>query len=367
MASTNMRLENLVLEMASTLKQKMGARHELWGKDTAVFVATDDGSIVAIDNEIHLGSASEMALSLVASQNVPIAEGDVVVSNDPYLGSAHVQDFYTVTPVYHRGRPMAFLAAKAHLPDCGGDVQGGFNPRADEIWAEGVRITPLKIYRDGRLDASAFNMILLNTRTPDALRLGLEAMLAAVESGKKTLQSVLQSSGEETLLKTFKAAASDTADGLRQTVRTWPAGEYVGTCLVRDERIKANALRVEVTLKIKGSAIEIDLSRNTAQLRQPYNSPRGNTLSFALMPFFPLLPSGTAANGGIWKVIQVKSNKGTVVDPVLPAPTAFSPFHVGREIATCVRSALDKCLSQEEKQRVDKRLPSLVSWHPQGD
>lgn len=363
----NMRLENLVLEMASTLKEKMGTLHKRWGKDTAVFVATGEATVAAIDNELHFGSASEMVLSLLGSQGIPIVEGDVIVSNDPYLGSPHVQDFYILGPVYHRGRPVAFLGAKTHLADVGGDVQGGFNPRADEVWAEGVRFTPLKICRGGRIDTYSFNMILLNTRAPDSLRVGLEAMLAAFESGKQGVHAVLEASGEETLLEKFGAAVADTANRLRGTVSKWPAGEYPGTCPVQNERIKARDLRIESKLKIEAGRIEIDFSPNTAQLREPYNSSRGNTLSFALMPFLPLLPSGTAINGGIWKVINIKSKKGTIVDPILPAPTAFSPFHPGREIAGSVRSAMEHFLSGEEKARVDRKLSSLVSYHPQAD
>lgn len=362
----SMRLENVVSEMAFVLKERMGARYNRWVKDTAVFVVTSDGTIAAINNELHFGSASEMVFSLLAPQGIPIEQGDVIVSNDPYLGSSHVQDFYILSPVHHQAKPILFLGAKAHLPDVGGDVQGGFNLRAEEIWAEGVRFTPLLVCREGRTDTCALNMILLNSRTPDLLRLGLESMIAAVGAGKKNIQSLIEVSGAQGLLGEAEEVVTDTENGLRETVSNWPNGEYLGDCLVHNGNIKAKGLRVETKLKIKGDEIEIDFSMNTSQLREPYNSPRGNTLSFALIPFFPLLHSGIAINGGIWKVITVKTNKGTLVDPVLPAPTSFSPFHVGREISTSVKSSIEKFLPGEEKERLDRRVTSLISWHPTG-
>ena len=365
MASINMHLENLISEMAFALKEKMGARHQRWAKDTAVFVAADDGTLAAIDNELHFGSASEMTSSLLGPQGIAIGDGDIVACNDPYLGSAHVQDFYVLSPVYHLGRTVALLGAKAHMPDIGGNVQGGFNPQAEEVWAEGARFTPLKICREGRTDTYAFNMILLNSRSPDLLRTGLDAMIAALESGRQSVQSLLQASGEQALTEQFTATAADTAKRLREIVSRWPAGEYADSCPVRDGRIKAKDLRIQSKLTVVNGAVAIDLSANPAQLKEPYNSSRGNTLSFALMPFFPLLPAGTAINGGIWKVLRVTSAKGTVVDPVPPAPTAFCPFHVGQEIATSVMGSLNKVLSREDKARLSEWLPGALSWHPQ--
>ncbi len=363
----DMQPEKLISEMAFALKEKMGAGYKQWGKDSAVFVAVGRGTIAAIDNELHFGSASEMALSLLGPQGIPIEEGDVIVCNDPYLGSAHVQDFYILTPMHHQGRPLLFLGAKAHLPDVGGDVEGGFNLRAEEIWAEGVRFTPLRVCRDGRTDTCALNMILLNSRSPDLLRRQLESMIGAVESGKDSLRSALAASNERTLLELFNAAVTETANRLRKTVSRWPSGAYAGNCLVQNEHLKAKGLTIAVKVTIADGQIEINFSANPSQLREPYNSPRGNTLAFALVPFFPLFPADVAINGGIWEVIKVKSVKGTIVDAVLPAPTAFSPFHVGREIAACVKNALEQFLSREEKERLDRRFASLVSWHPQAD
>jgi N-methylhydantoinase B len=359
--------EKLISEMAFALNEKMGAAYKKWGKDSAVFVAAGRGTIAAIDNQLHFGSASEMALALLGPQGIPIEEGDVIVCNDPYLGSAHVQDFFILTPVHYQGRPVLFLGAKAHLPDVGGDVEGGFNLRAEEIWAEGVRFTPLRVSRDGRTDTCALNMILLNSRSPDLLRRQLESMIGAVESGKESLGAELKVSDEQSLLEPFDAVVTDTANRLRETVSQWPSGAHTGNCLVQNEHLKAKGLKIAAKVTIADGQIEIDLSDNPAQLREPYNSPRGNTLSFALLPFFPLLQSDVAINAGIWEVIRVKSVQGTVVDPVLPAPTSFSPFHVGWEIATSVKNALEQFLSGEEKERLDRRFASLVSWHPQAD
>ena len=351
--------------MATPLRERMRSPAGDWLRDTAVFIATPEGVIAAINNELHLGSASEMLLSFLGSEGIVLEEGDTVISNDPYLGTSHVQDFYLLSPVYFKGAPVFYLGAKTHLPDIGGDVQGGFNLRAEEIWAEGVRISPVKICRDGRVDTGIFNMILLNTRTADAVRVALESLIAAVEAGKKeTLSSIRDAKGMKSLQQEAEQAIAATENRVRQIVSSWPSGEYRGECLVDDDSTKIAGTKVETKLRVRGSELEIDLSMNAPQLKRPFNSSRGNTVSFALLPCLPLFNQDAMINGGIWRVVTVKTKKGTLVDPLLPAPTSFSPFHLGTEISGSVRASLEKIVSQKETERMTMQLPSLLHWHP---
>lgn len=351
--------------MISTLRERIGIEAPGQLVDTAVFVATPEGTIAAIDNDVHLGSAHEMVTSFLGSNGTAMEEGDAVVANDPYLGSPHVQDFYLLAPVHFQEKLCAYLGAKTHLPDVGGDVHGGFNPRAEEIWAEGVRITPLKICRGGRLDTGILNMILLNTRTPDPMRAGLESLIAAVESGKKELLSCVRNSKDtDDFLNEAKKTVSDMQNDTREVVSLWPDGEYWGDCLVEDGRFKTRGARIETKLTVRDARIEIDFSTNPSQLKAPINSPRGNTLSFTLLPFFPFLHADAFMNAGIWRVVTVKTKPGTLVDPVLPAPTSFSPFHVGLEVSTAVRAAMEKFLPEAGKDRLASLFASLVNWHP---
>jgi N-methylhydantoinase B len=336
-------------------------------KDTAVFIATPEGVIAAINNEYQLGSASEMVASLLGSQGIALDEGDTVVSNDPYLGSAHVQDFYLLSPVHFKGAPILYLGAKTHLPDIGGDVEGGFNSRAEEIWAEGVRISPVKICRDSRVDTGIFNMILLNTRTAEAARLGLQSLIAAVEAGKKeALASVHDGKNLEAIQSEALQAIADTESRVRKIVSSWPSGEYAGECSVDKGSTKIDGMKIETKLTVKVSEVAVDFSMNAPQVKKPFNSSRGNTLSFALLPCLPLFCQDAMMNGGVWRAVTVNTKKGTLVDPVLPAPTSFAPFHVGAEISQAVKTAMEKFLPQQERDRLTAQFPSLLQWHPKG-
>lgn len=364
----NPTIGKILAQMAATLKEGVGICGQGWDKDMAVFVTSPSGVVAAIDNELHLGSASEMVVSFLGPEGFPMEEGDVAVANDPYLGSPHVLDFYVLAPIHYQGGLIAFLGAKAHLPDIGGDIQGGMNLRAEEIWAEGVRITPLRFCQKGRTDACILNTILINSRAPGSVRVWLESMIAAIEAGRKEILSWANhsNSGGSFVTEETEKVILATESRIREVVGRWSNGEYLGEYMVDDERLKQEGLKIETKLLVKEAEIEIDFSGNRHQLKAPFNSPRGNTMSSALLPFFPLLDGVAFINGGIFKVVTIKTRKGTVVEPILPAPTSFSPFHVGQDVSMSVRAAMEYFLSQQERDRLAMRFPLLVNWHPRG-
>lgn len=353
-------IAKLLADMQVTLRERTGAVGRGWERDMAVFLGTSEGIVAGIDNEVQFGAATEVLGTLLGPDGLMPEDGDAVILNDPYLGSPHIQDFYLVSGVYAQGKAVFYLGAKAHLPDIGGNLEGGFNPQAQEIWAEGVRITPLRVCRNNRIDSCTLNTILINSRAADSLRLGIESFIAALETGKE----IVRSYGASRLAEESQKALAITERSMRQLVKGWRDGEYRSACPVDVESLKPAGLEVEARLLIRGDKVEVDLSVNAAQLKAPFNSSRGQTLSSAVLPFLTLLEGDSAINGGIWKVIAVNTKKGTIVDPLPPAPTSFSPEHVGEEISKAVGDAMGQFLSKEQRSLLARKLPALLHWHP---
>ena len=95
---------------------------------------------------------------------------------------------------------VLYVGVRAHTEDIGGDLRGNYNPRATDIWAEGVRCPPVKIYRDGKLLKDTLNTIALNSRNPNAFRLDLEAMFSAVRIGQTRMTELLHDYGSGVVL-----------------------------------------------------------------------------------------------------------------------------------------------------------------------
>ena len=122
------------------------------------------------DQPVHLGSMQVALKQTIRFFGDDLAEGDVIYVNDPTYGGGHQADMTMFKPVFIDGELFAWVGNRAHVSDSGGPVAGGYNPLAREIYAEGIRMSPIKIYERGKVRRDVVTMLLLNLRTPDAHR-----------------------------------------------------------------------------------------------------------------------------------------------------------------------------------------------------
>ena len=116
-------------------------------RHVACALTTADGQLVTIDSAARLGILGAVTRSVLAYFGGRLAEGDVVLTNDPFSGGSHVQDVALLKPLFAAGRLLGYATLQVPLADIGGSALGGYFPRALEIWAEGVRVTPMRLYR----------------------------------------------------------------------------------------------------------------------------------------------------------------------------------------------------------------------------
>ena len=150
------------------------------------------------DLPIHLGSMPD-AVRAVVKAFPDVAEGDVFIHNDPYQGGSHLPDVNVVAPAFHDGRLLGFGCVRAHWPDIGSATPGSYGA-VTEIYGEGLRLPPIRLYRDGKPDPAIEAIIFANVRTPSE-RLGdLRAQVAANWRAAARLQALAAKYGTDTLL-----------------------------------------------------------------------------------------------------------------------------------------------------------------------
>src|SRR3954471_2588935 len=150
------------------------------------------------DLPIHLGSMPD-AVRAVVRAFPDAAPGDVFIHNDPYQGGSHLPDVNVVAPAFHEGRLLGFGCVRAHWPDIGSATPGSYGA-VTEIYGEGLRLPPIRLYRDGKPDPSVEAIIFANVRTPTE-RLGdLRAQVAANVRGVQRLSELAAKYGADTLL-----------------------------------------------------------------------------------------------------------------------------------------------------------------------
>ena len=241
--------------------------------------------------------------------------GDVLVTNDPWLGTGHLPDYILLTPVFRDGRPVACVGSVAHVSDVGGhpgEIEG------DDVFAEGLRIPPAKIVRAGREDPLLFDVIGANTRAPELLLGDLRAMIGAARIGARGIVEFLRSSGLTDLDALAERFLTTSEAHMRRRIRELPDGAYAARMEI-DGYVETVTLAATVT--IAGDEAVVDYAGTSGlSPHGAINVPYGSTLATTIYPFKCALAPEIPNNEGLFRPIRVEVPAGCILDAPDPAP-----------------------------------------------
>ena len=226
------KFDAVVAEMRATLVNTACSTTVSEANQCCSALFTESGLLVTIDNPLHLSSMSDTAAAIFDYFQYDLGSEDVLLTNDPYGGGARVQEFTAFAPVSFEDEIVLYVGVRAHMEDVGGDLRGNYNPRATEIWAEGIRCPPIKIYRDGKLLKDTLNTIALNSRNPKAFRLDLEAMIAAIKIGQMRMQEQIHSYGIQVVLDAMNWSIDYAESRFTAMLKGWDNNKHEGTCIL---------------------------------------------------------------------------------------------------------------------------------------
>ena len=231
----------------------------------------NDGKIIAqgeLGLPIFLGVMQETTRQVIEHKG-PLAEGDVIIVNDPYFGGTHLMDVRMVKPFYYRGELWAYLSNTGHWSDTGGMVPGGFCATATEIQQEGLRLPPVHLVRRGELIQDVVDVIMSNIRVPEE-RLGdMRAQLGALSIGEQRLSALLDKYGEETVSAVIAEMRKRSETLMRAHIESIPDGTYSFSAFVDSDGITDDILEVALDARVEGSNIHFDYSRSSAPVPRP--------------------------------------------------------------------------------------------------
>jgi N-methylhydantoinase B len=250
-----------------------------------------------------------------------LVEGDTYLFNDPYEGGTHLNDFRLVRPVFRAGRLFCWLASVGHWLDIGGNVPGGYNPKATESFQEGVRIPPVKLFSAGKLNRDIVDILAANSRVPTSNWGDLNGQLNALDLGEKRFAALLDDYGDATVAEAF-AQFSDRAEALmRAAIASLPDGTYRFDDVLDNDGITDDMLTVALDLTIAGDAMTLDFSRSSAAAQGPINISRSTTIAacyVALKHIFTEVP----ANAGCLRPISFVITDNSLLSVHAPKPVA---------------------------------------------
>jgi N-methylhydantoinase B len=267
----------------------------------------------------------------IAQREGGFRPGDVWIMNDPYLGGSHLQDVQLVAPCFIDGRLFALLATTGHWMDIGGNVPGGWAPRAQEIHQEGIVIPPVKLVEQGRLNAALVAMIRANVRLPDQIVGDLFAMANVFNVGQRGLERLVSRYGGAEVEACLAEMIARSERQMRSHIAEIPDGRYVAEEWFDNDGIVDEPIRIALSVTVEGDGLHLDFTGTAGRTRGPLNISRNTTLStcyVALKHIFPDVP----VNGGTFRPVRFTVPEGSLLAAAYPAAVGAYLEPVGRII-----------------------------------
>ncbi|MBI4506906.1 MAG: hydantoinase B/oxoprolinase family protein [Chloroflexi bacterium] len=320
---------------------------EMLDYSTAVF--DGHGGIIAQAARIpiHLNSMTN-ALQALLRHRFPLetwADGDIYLTNDPYMGGQHLPDLMTFTPVFVGRSPVAICGALGHHLDVGGRAPGSYGADATEIYQEGFRIPPVRLAHRGVLNELFFDLFAANIRVPQKTLPDLRAQIAALEVGKAEVRRLVGKYGAA-VLRDAMADLADTSEArMRAAIAALPDGTYSAEDYVDDDGLGSLPLLVRVTCTAQGSDLTVDFTGSAPQTPGPINSPIAATESAVYYALIAVLDPTVPANYGCYRPIRIVAAPGSIVHPRPPAAVVGRSV-VNHRVATVLLTALSRALPE---------------------
>ncbi|MCX7200318.1 MAG: hydantoinase B/oxoprolinase family protein [Proteobacteria bacterium] len=341
------KLEGIANEMELTLLKSSFSPIVKEGLDTSASLFTIGAETLAqaCAIPVHLATLIPTIRSMIARFPLDtMKEGDAFILNDPYCGGTHLPDIAIMTPVFHRGRIIALSASMTHHGDVGGYSPGSLPPNSTEIYQEGLRIPPLKFREAGEYNETLVALLRQNSRLPDTLMGDLNAQLAACNVGARRLQELADVHGAELLMAIFDELLDRSEIMTREALRRIPEGTYRYIDEMDNDGIELDRrIRVEVAVTVKDGTIHFDLAGTSPQVKGPMNCVPSGSQAAAYYAVRVLTDPTIPTNGGCFRPVTLNLPKGSLANPIEPAPVNARTSTIKR-IATSMVSAMAEVL-----------------------
>lgn len=325
---------------------------------------------------IHLNALGPVLKTVLEDHFPPhtMKPGDVIVTNDPYLGGGsvgphHTADLVVIAPAFSGDDLLGFAVTMFHHRDVGAVWQSSIAWTL-EIWQEGMRIPPLKL-RDGGEDClPVWNFILNNTRVPRDMRADLLSQVAACRVGVQGLQRIVERYGLATVNEAIDFLLDYAERRTRAEIEKIPDGVYEHEEVVLEDGTGGGPYTVKAKITVSGSNIEVDYTGTDPQIHGPINSPYSSTYSATLYTLRALTDPSIPTNDGGARPITVIAPEGTLVNCRLPAAT-FQRMIVCHSLVDLIMGALapaipDKVMADSCGCIYDRGSAINVKTHPKG-
>lgn len=324
-------------------------------QDFAVALVTPDGETFAYP--YGTGATPIMGVPMHSGTKAVTdwAPGDVLMTNDPYTTGGmvmHLNDIYMFEPIFADGELLCFAWCFIHCTDVGGAAPGSIDMLNNEVFQEGLRLRPMRLYRKGELNTELWNIFADNCRIPQLNWGDITACVSSLHKAAERMQRLAQRYGRATVAAAINGTMDRTEQITRDVLKRIPAGEYQFVEFFEDDYISDLPVRIALRLVSHGDGkVTLDYTGSDPQVRAALNLPTGGMkhhpfLSLGLTNFVVTKSESIHINAGIQRCIDLVLPEASVVNASFPAACGMR-FTTAMRVHDIVVGALTKALPGE--------------------
>jgi N-methylhydantoinase B len=297
--------------------------------DCFPMIANKDGKMV-------VGQFGSFIHGFTEAYDAELEEGDVILTNDPYLCNAavsHLPDWIVLVPIFKDGRHIAWSAMFGHMSDNGGMVPGSIPIRAETIFQEGIRIPPTKLYKKGELQRDVLELILHNVRTPQWNRFDLNALVAACKTAARRCKEMAERFGDDTFYSTMEIMLERNHMAMEAIIKMLvPEEPRVFEDYVCDDGVGMGPYKIKCKLWREGSKAIFDFEGTDPQAQSSINFYLNEDMFKMFFGSFTinLVDPQILFNDGFYDLVEVRIPQGTLLKPNYPAALSGRTHALGR-------------------------------------
>ena len=364
------RLSGIVEEMGEAMLRTSFSQILNSSRDFSTAICGADSQLVAQADHIpvHVGALQPAAASIIETFGDDVFEGDIFLLNDPYFGGSHLPDVTAFAPVFIEGTLAFWAINRAHHSDIGGATYGAYNAAAREIWQEGLRLPPIRLYDKGQVREDILRLLKTNVRHARDFEGDLMAQIGSVLLAERRLHALAGEFGRDTIEQSVARILDATEAQTRAIFAEWPDGVYEGAAKLDDDGRGNQNIAIRCKITIKGSDLVVDMSASDPQVESFLNSAWANTRSAVIVGLAVLLDPEIQKNEGVARPVELITKQGTVVHPHPGAPVTMCTSHCGNEIIEAVVVALSQACPERAMGGWGRRLRiALKGTNPRND
>lgn len=312
--------------------------------DLSSAITDPDGELIAQGRDIpmHLGVLCFTVKEFLRRVDRDrLAEGDVWFLNLPEIGGNHLPDVKAIRPIFSGGRIVAFAVSLAHWADIGGALPGSYVPWATDVWQEGLRIPPVRLYADDEAVSEKIELVLANVRGRGDRYGDIQAQFAATWGAEKRIDEIADRVGADWLVEAMEALHGRAEAQMRDALEALPMGTFSGEDWLDSDGVGQEPISIRVEIERTARNITFDFSRTDDAAKGPINTTPfivAASVYYALRAIFgPDIP----ATGRSYRMVDIVTRAGSVLQPDGDQPVVGGNHETSQRIVDAIIRALE--------------------------